>query len=91
VSDNTYGVYVSIRLPSGELFSVSRETVADLKQDLDVFLGDGASSRIQSKLASAVNTEAQAPRATVSAGSGGSDLLGPLDWPVLHSLLTPQM
>jgi len=70
VSDNTYGVYVSIRLPSGELFSVSRETVADLKQDLDVFLGDGASSRIQSKLASAVNTEPQAPRATVSAGSG---------------------
>lgn len=69
MSDQGYGVYVSIRLPSGELFSVSRETVADLKQDLDVFLGDGSSNRIQAKLAKAVMAEGAV--VATSAGSAG--------------------
>jgi len=69
VSDNTYGVYVSIRLPSGELFSVSRETVADLKQDLDVFLGTAL--LVVSNPSSLLRlTLSPAPRATVSAGTG---------------------
>ena len=40
MADASYGFYVSFRLPSGELFSSNRETVDEVRADIERVLGD---------------------------------------------------
>lgn len=42
MADASYGFYVSFRLPSGELFSSNRETVDEVRADIERVLGDEA-------------------------------------------------
>lgn len=72
-----YGFYVSVRLPSGELCSSFRETVAEVKSDLSMFLGELPAKNVISNMAKAgqVTNEHEAianikevfPEATVEA------------------------
>lgn len=45
-----HGVYFSYRLPSGELFSSSRETVAELLGDVELFFGETTAKNLQSRM-----------------------------------------
>lgn len=72
-----YGFYVSVRLPSGELCSSFRETVAEVKSDLAMFLGEIPAKNVVANMAKAgqqtseteavANIKAVFPEATVEA------------------------
>lgn len=45
-----YGVYVSLRATTGELWSSFRESTAEVEKDIDLAFGEGAAKKILDKL-----------------------------------------
>lgn len=45
-----YGVYVSIRATSGELWSSFRETTAEVEKDINLAFGEGSAKKVLDKL-----------------------------------------
>lgn len=45
-----YGVYVSLKKPSGELWSSFRETTAEVEKDIDLAFGEGSAKKVLDKL-----------------------------------------
>ena len=60
--ENSYGVYASFKLPSGELVSVNRETVAEVEEDVDLLFGSGKFKTILQKLGRTATPETVQPQ-----------------------------